>query len=361
LQRHGFTVTVIERSPTLRDSGQNVDIRGAGRDVLRRMQLEDTVRATGTGEVGLRFVGEAGRSLAEFPVGDSATGEGFTAELEILRGQLARLLVDSCSAAVQFEYGTRITAVTQDDAGVTVTFAVGPQRRFDLLIIAEGIRSTTRDDLFGEPDYRDLGYYTAYCTIPRIAADDQWWRWYSTTLGRAVQLRPDNLGTTRACLNFRSPPTGLDTARREEQVRALQKVFADVGDAAPRVLAHLADDPSSLYLDRIAQVRMPTWSRGRVAVVGDAAYCATPVSGMGTSLALIGAHALAEALGAYDDYAEAFTAYEEKMRPIVAKAQKLAPGVPHIVNPTSGVGVRILRAVVRIAGAAVALRRRFRR
>ncbi|BBZ26126.1 FAD-binding monooxygenase [Mycolicibacterium madagascariense] len=361
LQRAGCTVTVIERAPAPRDGGQNVDVRGMGRDVLRRMDLEETVRSRGTGEVGLRFVGEAGRTLAEFPAGASASGEGFTAELEILRGELARLLVESCGETVDFTYGTCIEGVAQDDAGVDVTCTDGTQRRFDLLIIAEGIRSTTRNDVFGgEPDLRDLGYYTSYCTIPRTA-DDQWWRWYTTTGGRAVQLRPDNVGTTRASLNFRCPPTGLDTADREAQVRALQHVFADVGDAAPRILAHLAKDASSLYLDRIAQVRMPAWSRGRIAVVGDAAYCATPVSGMGTSLALIGAYLLAEALGECDDHAAAFAAYEEKMRPIVDEAQKLPPGVPDIANPASLTGVRILRAVVRIAGYVMAVRRRWGR
>ena len=113
----------------------------------------------------------------------------------------------------------RIEAVTQDDAGGTVNFADATRRRFDLLIIAEGIRSTTRNDVFaGEPDCRDLGYYTSYRTIPKIADGDQWWRWYTTTRGRAVQLRPDNVGTTRASLDFRSPPTGLDTANPTSRV-----------------------------------------------------------------------------------------------------------------------------------------------
>ena len=167
-----------------------------------------------------------------------------------------------------------------------------------------------------------------------------------------MQLRPDNVGTTRACLNFPSPPTGLDTADRATQVRALQDVYAGVANAAPRVLTQLAEDSDSLYLDRIAQVRMPSWSRGRVAVVGDAAYCATPVSGMGTSLALIGAYLLAGEIGTHDDHAAAFAGYENRMRPIVDEAQKLPPGVPKIANPTSRLGVRILRLVVRLAASA---------
>ncbi|MGH7292016.1 MAG: FAD-dependent monooxygenase, partial [Myxococcota bacterium] len=301
-------------------------------------------------EVGLRFVDDEGRAVAEFPVGD---GDGPTAGLEILRGALARILIESCGDEVEFVYGTRIESVEQDETGVDVTLSEGSTRHFDLVIVAEGIRSTSRNEVFGsEPDYRDLGYYTAYCTIPTTSDDDQWWRWYSTTGGRSVQLRPDNVGSTRACLNFPSPPTGLDLLNRKAQARALQEVYGDVGNAAPRVLACLADDPSSLYVDRIAQVRLPSWSKGRVAVVGDAAYCATPISGMGTSLALIGAYLLAGELADASDHTAAYAAYEKRMRPFVDQAQKLRPGVPRIINPTSLLGVRILRTVVRLAGTA---------
>ena len=353
LQRYGFRPTIIERAPALRDSGQNVDVRGTGRDVIRRMNLEETVRAGGTGEVGLRFVDDGGRAIAEFAAGDSANGEGFTAELEILRGELARILIEACGDDVEFRYGMRIEAITQDDDGVDVTFGDGSTGRFDLLIVAEGIRSTTRNQIFGgEPEYRDLGFYTAYCTVPRTQDDDQWWRWYTTTGGRSVQLRPDNVGSTRASLNFLSAPTNLDLLDRESQVRRLAEVFDGVGNAAPRVLAQLAADPASLYLDRIAQVRLPAWSSGRVAVVGDAAYCATPVSGMGTSLALTGAYLLAGELAATPDHRVAYAAYEKRMRPIVDAAQKLAPGVPRIANPTSALGVRAFRTVVRLAGSA---------
>ncbi|MCV7135477.1 FAD-dependent monooxygenase [Mycobacterium hodleri] len=354
LKRYDFSPTIVERAPELRDSGQNVDVRGIGREVLRRMGLEDRVRASGTGEVGLRFIDDHGRSLGEFPVGDSATGDGPTAELEILRSQLSRLLVDE-AGELEFLFGERIVSVAQDESGFDVTFAGANTRRFDLLIVAEGIRSTTRNAVFGaEPDYRDLGFYTAYCTVPKITDDDQWWRWYTTTGGRSVQLRPDNVGSTRASLNFFSRPTGLDYQSREDQVLALREVFADVGYAAPRVLDALSDDPSSLYLDRIAQVRLPSWSAGRVAVVGDAAYCATPVSGMGTSLALAGAYLLAGALGATDDHAEAFASYERHMRPFVDEAQKLPPGVPRIANPTSRLGVGVFRTAVRVAASAPA-------
>lgn len=316
------------------------------------MNLEGRVRASGTGEVGLRFVDDRGRAVGEFPVDRSGAGDGLTAELEILRSQLSRLLVDE-AGDVESLFGERIVSVAQDENGVDVTFADAGTRRFDLLIVAEGIRSTTRNMLFGaEPDYRDLGMYTAYCTIPQTSGDDRWWRWYLTTGGRSVHLRPDNVGSTRANLNFRTAPTGLDYQDRDSQVRRLREVFSDVGDAAPRILDALADDPSSLYLDRIAQVRLPSWSKGRVAVVGDAAYCATPISGMGTSLALAGGYVLAGALGSAVDHHEAFATYERQMRPFVDAAQKLPPGVPRIANPTSQLGVQVFRTAVRVAASA---------
>jgi 2-polyprenyl-6-methoxyphenol hydroxylase-like FAD-dependent oxidoreductase len=312
------------------------------------MGLVERVRAGGTGEVGVRFLDDAGRTVGEVAV-DGFGGDGPTAELEILRGELSRILVEAGGDGVEYLFGDRITAVDQDDAGVGVRFANGPARRFDLLLVGEGIRSTTRNTVFGaEPDYRDLGFYTAYCTIPKTAEDDQWWRWYSTTRGRSVQLRPDNVGSTRACLNFRSPPTDLVEIDRTRQALALREVYADVDYLAPRVLDALAEDSSSLYVDRIAQVRLPSWSAGRVAVVGDAAYCATPVSGMGTTLALVGAYLLAGELGTHDRHADAFAAYEQRMRPIAADAQKLPPGVPRIANPETGLGLALFRTAVRV-------------
>ena len=242
------------------------------------MNLEDVVRSAGTGEVGLRFVDDGGRAIAEFPVGDSASGDGPTAELEILRGALARILVESCGDMVEFRYGTRIESVIQDDAGVTVSFADGSERRFDLLIVAEGIRSTTRNEVFGgEPDYRDLGYYTSYCTIPRIADDDQWWRWYSTTGGRSVQLRPDNV---RHDSRMPQLPLAANGSRHSGSRDPGTRAAGTSTLASPTL--HPACSPSwprtrtASTSTESRRCECPPGRGGRVAVVGDAAYCATP-------------------------------------------------------------------------------------
>jgi 2-polyprenyl-6-methoxyphenol hydroxylase-like FAD-dependent oxidoreductase len=350
LHRYGWRTTVLERAPELRASGQNVDVRGAGRQVARLMGLEGEIARAGTGEVGTRFVDRRGRTVAEFPAG-TGDSDGATAELEILRGELVRLLVEQTTGTTEYVYGDQITALDEDDDAVTVSFAQAPARRFDLVLIAEGMRSRTRRLLFGDTvRLRDLGQYTGYGTIPRTDGDDQWWRWCIADRGRAVMLRPDNLGTTRATLSFLAPPSEYEDLDAERQIAVLRAAFADAGWESGRILDAFAADSSDFYLQRTAQVYAESWSRGRVALVGDAAYCASPISGMGTSLSLTGAYVLAGEIGTRRDHREAFRSYEALLRPYVAKAQKLPPGAPRVANPMTGLGVRVLEAGLRVAG-----------
>ena len=138
---------------------------------------------------------------------------------------------------------------------------------------------------------RELGLYTAYLTIPRTESDTNWWRWYNAGRGRGITLRPDNVGTTRATLSFLSDIRGLEDLDRDAVITVLRRTFADAGWQAPRVLAALDDAP--LYFDAVGQVRAPNWSKGRIALLGDAAFCNATFGGGGTSLGLIGAYVLA--------------------------------------------------------------------
>lgn len=349
LERTGCEVTVLERAPEPRTGGQNIDVRGLARDVVERMGLLEQIRAAGTGEVGTRFVDEDGETVAEFPT-DDETGDGPTAELEILRGELSRVLREACGEAVTWWFGDRIESVEESEAGVTVHLAGGDVHEFDLLVVAEGPRSSTRELVMtgaDEVDLERLDMYCAWATIPRSADDDRWWRWLSVPGSRSVNLRPDNLGTTRAMLNFMTDEAGLADLEPAEQREQLRERFADVGWEAPRILAAL-DDADDLYLDDLTQVRCRTWSRGRTVLLGDSAWCVTPVGGFGTSLALIGAYVLAAHLRA-GPYPEAFAAYEEWMRPLVDEVQDLPPGVPRIGNPRSRLGVALFHAGTRLA------------
>jgi 2-polyprenyl-6-methoxyphenol hydroxylase-like FAD-dependent oxidoreductase len=360
LDRYGMEPTVVERAPELRLGGQNVDLRGAGRVVAARTGIEDAVRAAGTGEQGLAFVDSTGAVQAAFPVtsrdGDGVGGDSITAELEILRGDLAEILYDHTRDRVPYRFGDSITSLHDDGRRVRVGFEHGREEDFDLVIAADGLRSTTREiTMPRQADIRFLGLCVAYFTIPREATDTAWWRWYAAGDGRTVTLRPDRHGTTRAMLSLLSlsaAPARLSPDAQKELMRA---EFTDAGWQAERVLDGM-DKAADFYFEAISQVRAPRFSDGRIGLLGDAAYCASPISGMGTTLALVGAYVLAGELGHRDDHREAFAAYESIMRPYVKKAQKLMPGTPRIANPRSRGGVRLLNAAAHLASTPVATR-----
>jgi len=358
LGRYGWDATVVEQAPAFRTGGQNIDVRGAAREVLRRAGLEEAVRAATTGEVGTRFLGEGGRVVAEFPAQRSDT-VGPTAELEVLRGDLARILVDAGAGSTTYRYGDRVTALADTGADVRVSFEHGSEQRVDLVVVADGMRSATRRLAFGdEAVVRPLGMEVSYLTIPRTATDTDWWNWYNEPGGLGVNLRPDRHGTTRALLSAITYGSAAGAAsgggRRsaEEQKDRLRRQFRDVGWEAPRILDAL-DGADDLYSESIGQVRAPRWTSGRVALLGDAAWCASPVSGMGTSLSLVGAYVLAGELATRTDHREAFSRYEQVLRPYVERAQHLPPGVPRIANPRSRAGLAAFRLGLRAAASRV--------
>lgn len=347
LGRQGCDVTVVERAPDFRDGGQNVDVRGLGREVLRRMGLEKAALDHGTGELGTAWVGEGGRIAARFML--DGKGDGPTAEMEILRGDLARLLYEAAKDRATFRFGDSVTAIEQDDKSATVTFNGGRTESFDAVVVAEGVGSSTRDLVFpGENEPRMMDMTIAYCTIPRTATDDRLWRWYNATGGRSVTLRPDMHGTARAMLIVQGPRGGQQDWAVGRQKAYLRETFSDVGWEAQRVLAGL-EDAGDFYFEVLRQVRMPAWSRGRVALVGDAAWCATPLAGMGTTLAVVGAYALAGELARADDVRAGFAAYERYMRPMVKEAQSIPKIVPRLMNPRSRLGIRVLHGTVKVA------------
>lgn len=350
LARQGMAVTVVEKAPAFRDGGQTIDVRGAGRVVVQRMGLEALIRANSTQEQGIAFVDQGNRTKAFIGV-NAFDGDGPIAELEILRGELAKLLIQQSQDRVTYRFGDSINALEDDGDQVNVRFEQGVEQVYDLVIIAEGIGSATRNQVFGnEVERRSLDLYTAYFTVPRAPSDGQVMRWHNLPGGRCICLRPDNLGTTRAFLSFQQAPNGYEKLPRDAQVALLKRVFADAGWEAPRVLAAL-EHATDLYLDAVGQVKMPRWSKGRIALVGDAAYCASPISGMGTSLGLCGAYVLAGELGRHADHSQAFAAYETLMRPYVKQAQSVPKFAPRLASPHSRAGIALGHAVLRLATA----------
>ena len=185
LRHIGWTVTVVERAPAFRDGGQNVDVRGVARDVLDRMGLVDVIKAENSTETGAVIVDRDGHVTAELPSGGA---DGATAELEVLRGDFARIILDALPEDVEFVYGETVENI-DDDASGSVILTTSSERgsEADLFVVAEGVRSRTRNRVFaiaGDIDERDLGVTMVYGTIPRTASDDDRWRWYNAVRGR---------------------------------------------------------------------------------------------------------------------------------------------------------------------------------
>lgn len=342
LRRTGWDVTVIERAPSFRDGGQNVDVRGVARDVLTRMGLFDAVKAQNTTETGTVLMKRSGAVRVELPAGD---GTGATAELEILRGDLAQIIRDALPEGVEFLFGESVVDVL-DDAGahaapVALTTSSGRVIAADLFVVAEGVRSVTRDRLFGDAvDLRDLGVTMVFGTIPRTPADDDRWRWYTAVGGRQIHLRPDNHGLIRAILAYASPAkTGLTRVDRAEALDIVARHYRDAGWETNRVLEGFRDS-DDMYLDELTQVRMPTWRRGRVVVIGDAAWCVTPMGGGGASLALTSGYVLAAFLTQRgDDRAAALRDFEAWMRPLVDDVQNVPDALVRFAYPRTRLGL----------------------
>ncbi len=348
LGRAGLDVTVVERAPGFRDGGQNIDVRGVGREVLRRMGLEQAALDRGTGEEGTAWVDEDGKVAASF-LTDHTGADGPTAEMEILRGDLARLLYEPAREHATYRFGDSIAGIEQDNEGATVTFAGGTAERYDLVIVAEGVGSRTRELVFsGENVPRWMDLTIAYFTIPRQADDDRLWRWYNAPGGRSVSLRPDRQGTARAMLSVQQPPRGEQDWDNDRQKAWLRERFAGAGWQSDRVLAGM-EATDDFYFDVLRQVRMPCWSKGRVVLTGDAAWCATPIAGYGTTLAVTGAYVLAQELIRSTDVRVALAAYEQAMRPMVEDAQGVPKMAPRLANPHSRLGIRLLHTVLNAA------------
>ncbi|AZG44576.1 FAD-dependent monooxygenase [Gordonia insulae] len=326
LRRWGAEVTVVERAPELRPGGQAVDARGVAKVVIERMGLDAAVREACTDTAGARTVDADGQVLETFRVDDDG-GDGFIADIEILRGDLSRVLYDDTRDGVEYIFGDRIAELTQDANGVDVVFGGGDRRRFELVVGADGLHSALRAMVFGphERFLHHLGHVLAFYSVPNEFGLDRWLLEYQDqTSGRSALLRPTH-DATRAMAMFYFGSADFDVDYRDiaAQKVLLRERMAGLGWLATDILAHLDDTPD-FYLDQVAQVVMDRWSNGRVVLLGDAAFSSSPMSGQGTGLALVGAYVLAGELAAAGwHHAEGFARFEARMRSFVEANQEI--------------------------------------
>lgn len=289
-------ITVIERAPVPRASGQAVDIRDAGVDVIKLMGLEPTIRSKTTTEEGVDFLYMDGKTKVTFPATGDEQSQSITSEYEILRGDLAGIFYDATkeNKDVEYVFDEYLAEVREEADKVRVKFANGhlPEGTYDLVVGADGMVSNTRRLVFAKgpknDDYlRRLGSYWAFFTIPRIESDAKLSQWYITSKGRLVVTRPDQYGGTRAYLavtnwnmgRFEGIEKALKGGSQKKQMEWLEEQFAGAGWQSERVVEGMKTSPD-FYMQELAQVKMQDFAKGRVALLGDAGYCPSPMSGM---------------------------------------------------------------------------------
>ncbi|MFB4311304.1 FAD-dependent monooxygenase [Actinomadura sp. GTD37] len=329
LNRYGFAVTVVEVSPGLRAGGQAVDVRGPALEVAERMGVLERIRAQRVEMRGMSMVDGDGAELYRSEEHTLTGGDLGSADIEILRDDLARTLVDAAGDGVEYLFGDSIAGLEQDADGVRVIFQSGTVRTFDLVVGADGLHSNTRRLAFGpERDYiTHLGTYLAVWTAPNFLGLDRWQVFHqvpgSSWGGGVMSVRGNE--EVRVYLGFESErPIDYDYRDTAAQKRIMADALAGAGWVIPKLLDAMRG-AGDFHFDSMAQIHMDSWSNGRVVLLGDAGYCGSPLSGQGTSMAMVGAYVLAgELKAAGGDHRAAFANYERELRGYVAANQELA-------------------------------------
>ncbi len=326
LRRHGFEPTVVERAPAIRGGGQAIDVRGAALAVVERMGLLAAIRGASTRMRGMSVVDGEGRELMRDTTATLTGGKLDGPDVELMRDDLARLLYDATRDDVEYVFDDSITALTQDERAVQVRFARGEPRSFDLVVGADGLHSATRRLVFGEESrfIRHLGAYLAIFSVENYLGLDHWQVFHHASDAMVGIYSARDNREARAMLGFGAPPLEFDPRDLARPRAIVAEHLAGVGWEAPRLLAAMATAPD-FYFDSMSQIVLERWSHGRVALVGDAAGCSSPMSGQGSSVALVGAYVLAgELAAAGGDHEVGFAAYEAVMRGYVERNQQLA-------------------------------------
>jgi 2-polyprenyl-6-methoxyphenol hydroxylase-like FAD-dependent oxidoreductase len=341
LLRHGFEPTLVERASQLRTGGYAVDFWGVGYDVAEWMGIIPELRAAGYDVKELRMVGPDGRRISGFPVQvlrRILKGRYLT----VGRSLLASAIHGALGGRVETIFGDTIVGLQEDPTGVEVRFERSAPRRFDLVVGADGLHSAVRRLVFGPPETFEhyLGCRVAAFEVRGYRPRDEDVYVLYTQVGWQIDrfsLRDDR---TLFLLVFADPrPDDLDGQDAEATRALLRRRFSDGGWEC-RAIMEAMDGADSFYLDRVSQVQMPAWSAGRVALVGDAAFCPSLLAGQGSALAMMAAYVLAgELKAAGGDHRRAFAEYQHRLGAFLRRKQDAARSFVGFFAPRSRLGV----------------------
>jgi 2-polyprenyl-6-methoxyphenol hydroxylase-like FAD-dependent oxidoreductase len=328
LNRYGFNVTVVERAPHLRPGGQAIDVRAAALDVLEQMGVLDEARRLKTDIHGMSIVDSTGKELFRTTEHTFTGGPIANSDVEILRDDLCRLIYEATGDGVEYLFNDSITSITQDEHTAHVTFENRAPRDFDIVVGADGLHSNVRKLVFG-PESQFIshlgGSYMGVFTAPNFLDLDHWQVYHQNNgAGGIIMSVRDNTELRVYAGFFAEEQLDYDHRDLPAQKRIIADRLANAGWEFPNALKYMWDAPD-FHFDSASQIRMDSWSKGRVVLLGDAGYCGSPMSGQGTSMALIGAYVLAgELKKAGGDHVTAFAAYEDELRGFVERNQGIA-------------------------------------
>lgn len=323
LAKHGHEITVVERAKFLRPGGYAVDIRGAALGVVEKMNLRDVLRPYETDTLSNAVVDSRGKIFGRVERGFGVIDEG---DVEIHRGDLTQILYELTRSNATYRFGDSIAQLEQSESGVSVTFESGERGGYDLVVGADGVHSRTRALAFGLDEsafVHHMGNSMAIFTVPNHLGLHREQLLFST-IGRTASVKCANDDRDlKVCVFFATEPGVFDYRDVALQKRLVTEAFIDAGWEFPTFLEAMKTSPD-FYADVTCQIKMEKYFTGRVALVGDAAHCPSPLSGQGTSLALVGAYLLATEIADGSDFAAAFERYDARMRPFATKNQEVA-------------------------------------
>lgn len=321
LNHYGFNVTVIERAPEIRDEGYLVDFYSEGIQIAKAMGILDKLYEVSTGLKTVDIVNNDGSHIGGFTIADiqKAMEDTNSGYIPLMRGNLERTIYEALPKNINFRFNTTIETIENLPDAANVTFANGTTEKFDIVIGAEGIHSTTRALIFGDEQQFKVPMH-AHVAIIRLKGAGESYRGSVKTnmsVGNFLAAAPTKNGDLIGIFAYNS--TDPIPRTHADSLAMLRKVYNPTNAFTNDIINQITDD-TYIYIDEVSQIRMPKWCEDRVALVGDAAACLTLLSGQGSLMAMTESYILARELSqAKGDYKIAFKAYQDILMPVIGK------------------------------------------
>jgi 2-polyprenyl-6-methoxyphenol hydroxylase-like FAD-dependent oxidoreductase len=349
LKKFGFNPTVVEIAPRLREGGYAIDFMGAGYDVAEKMGIIPALENVDIDISKLSFVDKNNRekgSMNYRKIKRMMNNRAFT----LLRSDLAKVIYESFDSDIEILFGDTIRKIEQNDEKVLVSFQSGLTRTFDLVVGADGLHSNVRNLIFGgeEQFEKYYGYYTSSYTIDDFSFESGDFSMYNVPY-KQVAVYSSSANKTFAFFIFTSAEK-LSYERHDltKQKQILKTQFMNIGWKCPLLLSKI-DATTDFYFDSISQIKMESWSKGRITLVGDACDCPSLLSGKGSTLAMVGAYILAgELKQANGDYKIAFEQYQNIFKPFMSKKQKAAQSFAKSFVPKTNFSIWLRNLVFKL-------------